>query len=57
MYDDGELSGIVGVLMLEVLKKKFLKNVVVVVICYFGGIKLGVGGLVCVYGNVVSEVI
>ena len=41
--DDGELSGTAGVPMLEVLKKQGLKDAVVVVTRYFGGIKLGAG--------------
>lgn len=41
--------------MLEVFKKCGLKDIVVVVICYFGGIKFGVGGLICVYGKCISE--
>lgn len=47
--DDGEPSGTAGVPMLEVLKKENLRNVVVVVTRYFGGVKLGVGGLVRAY--------
>ncbi|MCM3004587.1 YigZ family protein [Priestia koreensis] len=53
--DDGEPSGTAGVPMLEVLKKKGLKDTVVVVTRYFGGIKLGGGGLVRAYGGSVSE--
>ncbi|WP_430534999.1 YigZ family protein [Listeria rocourtiae] len=53
--DDGEPSGTAGVPMLEVLKKKRLKNVAVVVTRYFGGVKLGSGGLVRAYGTAVSE--
>ncbi|MBC1433885.1 YigZ family protein [Paenilisteria rocourtiae] len=53
--DDGEPSGTAGVPMLEVLKKKRLKNVAVVVTRYFGGVKLGAGGLVRAYGTAVSE--
>lgn len=53
--DDGEPSGTAGVPMLEVLKKKGLKDTVVVVTRYFGGIKLGAGGLVRAYGKAVSE--
>lgn len=53
--DDGEPSGTAGVPMLEVLKKRKLKDTVVVVTRYFGGIKLGAGGLVRAYGKSVSE--
>lgn len=53
--DDGEPSGTAGVPMLEVLKKKNLKDTVVVVTRYFGGIKLGAGGLIRAYGKSVSE--
>ncbi|MBC6309115.1 YigZ family protein [Listeria sp. FSL L7-1582] len=53
--DDGEPSGTAGVPMLEVLKKKQLKDVAVVVTRYFGGVKLGAGGLVRAYSNAVSE--
>ncbi len=47
--DDGEPSGTAGIPILEVLKKENLRNVVVVVTRYFGGIKLGTGGLVRAY--------
>ncbi len=53
--DDGEPSGTAGVPMLEVLKKKNLKDTVVVVTRYFGGIKLGAGGLIRAYGNATTE--
>lgn len=53
--DDGEPSGTAGVPMLEVLKKKDLKDTVVVVTRYFGGIKLGGGGLIRAYGKSTSE--
>lgn len=49
--DDGEPSGTAGVPILEVLKKQHLKDTVVVVTRYFGGIKLGAGGLVRAYGK------
>lgn len=53
--DDGEPSGTAGVPILEVLKKKGLKDTVVVVTRYFGGIKLGAGGLIRAYGKAASE--
>ncbi|QTC40465.1 YigZ family protein [Bacillus sp. V3] len=53
--DDGEPSGTAGAPMLEVLKKRNLKDTVVVVTRYFGGIKLGAGGLIRAYGKSTSE--
>ncbi|NAP00354.1 YigZ family protein [Halomonas sp. MG34] len=53
--DDGEPNGTAGVPMLEVLKKKNLKDTVIVVTRYFGGIKLGAGGLIRAYGNATTE--
>ncbi|MBS8265766.1 YigZ family protein [Mesobacillus boroniphilus] len=53
--DDGEPSGTAGVPILEVLKKRKLKDTVVVVTRFFGGIKLGAGGLIRAYGKATSE--
>ncbi len=53
--DDGEPTGTAGVPMLEVLKKRHLKDTTVVVTRYFGGVKLGAGGLIRAYGQAVSE--
>ena len=53
--DNGEPSGTAGKPMLEVLKKTGITNVAVVVTRYFGGIKLGAGGLIRAYSHSVSE--
>jgi len=55
--DDGEPGGTAGIPMLEVLKRLSLKNVVVVVTRYFGGTKLGAGGLIRAYSSTTSETI
>lgn len=55
--DDGEPSGTAGVPMLEVLKQMELKDTVVVVTRYYGGVKLGAGGLIRAYGSSTSEAI
>lgn len=47
--DDGEPQGTAGIPTLEVIKKEDLRDVVVVVTRYFGGTKLGAGGLVRAY--------
>ena len=53
--DDGEPSGTAGKPMLEVLTGQELHNVVAVVTRYFGGIKLGAGGLTRAYSQAVAE--
>src|SRR5699024_7874457 len=55
--DDGEPSGTAGVPILEVLKKRDLKDTAVVVTRYFGGIKLGAGGLIRAYSSTTSKAI
>ncbi len=53
--DAGEPQGTAGLPMLEVLKSRKIYKVVAVVTRYFGGIKLGTGGLTRAYGGAVSE--
>lgn len=53
--DDGEPSGTAGIPMLEVLRRRELTDVVAVVTRYFGGVKLGAGGLVRAYSSATSE--
>lgn len=53
--DAGEPQGTAGLPMLEVLKNKRMYKTVAVVTRYFGGIKLGTGGLTRAYGGSVSE--
>lgn len=53
--DDGEPSGTAGVPILEILNQHNLKNVFACVIRYFGGIKLGAGGLIRAYARATKE--
>lgn len=55
--DDGEPQGTAGVPILEVLKKEELYNVTVVVTRYYGGIKLGAGGLIRAYSQGASSAV
>lgn len=53
--DNGEPSGTAGIPILNVLKKNSLDNILAIVIRYFGGIKLGAGGLVRAYSNSITN--
>lgn len=53
--DDGEPQGTAGIPILEVLKNKKLFETVVAVVRYFGGVKLGAGGLVRAYSSTTAE--
>ena len=53
--DDGEPSGTAGLPMLNVLQRQGLENIIVIVTRYFGGIKLGAGGLTRAYTNSVAD--
>ncbi len=53
--DDGEPGGTAGMPILNVLENNNLTNILAVVIRYFGGIKLGAGGLVRAYTKAITE--
>ena len=55
--DDGEPQGTAGLPILEVIKNKGLVNTGVVITRYFGGIKLGAGGLVRAYAGAAADVL
>ena len=55
--DDGEPQRTAGIPILEVLKHNNITNVLCVVVRYFGGIKLGAGGLVRAYSKATAEVL
>ncbi|MBR5909957.1 MAG: YigZ family protein, partial [Schwartzia sp.] len=52
--DDGEPGGTAGMPILEVMKRRGLTDAAVAVVRYFGGIKLGAGGLVRAYSHAAS---
>ncbi|MEV8308311.1 YigZ family protein [Streptomyces flavidovirens] len=53
--DDGEPGGTAGVPMLQMLMRREVRYTVAVVTRYYGGVKLGAGGLIRAYGGVVGE--
>ncbi|MGW0557780.1 YigZ family protein [Streptomyces sp. NPDC002926] len=53
--DDGEPGGTAGVPMLQMLLRREVRYVVAVVTRYYGGVKLGAGGLIRAYGGAVGE--
>ncbi|SIQ14424.1 uncharacterized protein, YigZ family [Alkalispirochaeta americana] len=55
MSDDGEPKGTAGRPVLEILKGSGLTNVLATVVRYYGGIKLGTGGLVRAYGDALRQ--
>lgn len=56
-HDDGEPSGTAGKPIFQHLEGKQLINLTVAVIRYFGGVKLGAGGLTRAYGNIAKQAI
>lgn len=55
--DDGEPTGTAGIPMLNLLKQNSLTNILAITVRYFGGIKLGVGGLSRSYANSLKSVL
>ena len=55
--DDGEPSGTAGRPILSVMQKKNIQNMSVIVVRYFGGVKLGAGGLARAYASVAAELL
>lgn len=55
--DDGEPSGTAGRPILSVMQKKEIQNACVIVVRYFGGVKLGAGGLARAYSAVAADLL
>ena len=55
--DDGEPSGTAGRPILNVLQKQERNNIMVAIVRYFGGVKLGAGGLVRAYANATADLL
>ena len=55
--DDKEPSGTSGMPILNIIEKNNLNHTLIVIVRYFGGIKLGAGGLIRAYSNAAKEVI
>ncbi len=55
--DDKEPSGTSGMPILNIIEKNNLNHCLIAVVRYFGGIKLGAGGLIRAYSNTAKEVI
>ena len=55
-FDDGEPSGTAGLPLYNIINKKNLNHILIVIVRYFGGIKLGAGGLLRAYNTAGSEV-
>ena len=55
--EDGEPKGTAGTPILNVIQKSNQTNILIVIVRYFGGIKLGAGGLFRAYSNSASEII
>lgn len=55
--DDGEPAGTAGKPILEIIKRSNFTNLLIAVVRFFGGVKLGTGGLVHAYGGVTKELL
>lgn len=55
--DDGEPSGTAGAPILNAIRSEGLSDTICIVVRYFGGIKLGAGGLIRAYGNAARQVL